>query len=103
MRMLGSAREGVWDVDVLYAVGQAIIEMENGVRVDAVPLRPGAKKETEAEVSRAMQYVKPVLDSTGKTLAVFRLLGYGDLYGDGNMRSLGPLSAGYNPSTTLPT
>ena len=39
MRALAVMRENLWDVDVMYAVAQNVIEMENGVRVDAVDLK----------------------------------------------------------------
>jgi len=80
MRALGSSREGLWDVDVLYAVGRTIIELENGVLIDeAPPLRPNAKKETDAEVRKVMEFFMPAQGPEGKTVAVCERLGIATL------------------------
>ena len=51
MRALAVMRENLWDVDVMYAVGQNVIEMENGVRVDGVDLNRDEPSRYQEKVS----------------------------------------------------
>jgi hypothetical protein len=65
LRALSHGRENLWDVDVMYAVGQRIIEMENGVRVDGVPRNEEVREATAEKVSQVLERLVEVHTGEG--------------------------------------
>lgn len=61
MRALGVMRENLWDVDVMYAVAQNVIELESGVRVDGVRVEqreePSRHQERVSLIRRHLEYI----------------------------------------------
>jgi hypothetical protein len=76
LRALGVARENLYDTDVMYAAGRAVIETEHGVRLADVPLLyPEASEETAARAAEWLRQTGLITCGDGREMKRFTFSG----------------------------